>query len=75
MLAFDYVRAHPLRFHDMLGFHTHAAAGALPAFSFLEPSYLESADFPASDQHPDQHLDRHVALGDALVYDSVRHGP
>ena len=74
MLAFDSVRAHPLRFHDMLGFHTHAAAGALPAFSFLEPSYLESADFPASDQHPD----RDVALGDVLVkrvYDSVRHGP
>ena len=74
MLAFDYVRAHPLRFHDMLGFQTHAAAGTLPAFSFLEPSYFESADFPASDQHPDHD----VALGDALVkrvYDSVRRGP
>lgn len=52
-------------------FFVDVAAGDLPEFTWLEPSYYTAGPISATDQHPDHD----VSLGDALVksvYDAVR---
>jgi len=46
----------------------------MPSFTWVEPSYFDTPEFPASDQHPDHD----VSVGDQLikdVYDAVRNSP
>lgn len=55
-------------------FYKDAAAGTLPAYSWLEPRYFESFGQLANDQHPDHD----VADGEKLikqVYEAVRASP
>jgi phospholipase C len=62
------------KFTAMDKFYKDAAAGDLPAYSFVEPSYFDSEGHPATDQHPDHD----VSAGDELikkVYDALRAGP
>jgi len=50
------------------------AAGTMPQFSWLEPSYFTSPKQPATDQHPDHD----VSLGEDLmrqVYEALRSSP
>jgi phospholipase C len=54
-------------------FLSDAAAGKLPAYSFIEPRYFPDIELP-NDQHPPHN----VGLGEALiakVYDAVRTAP
>jgi phospholipase C len=62
------------RFHAMRQFYDDAAAGDLPEFTWLEPRYYNTPNFPADDQHPDHD----VGDGEALVkrvYESLRASP
>ncbi len=55
-------------------FLTDAAAGALPAVSFVDPSFTGEATGTSNDDHP--HAD--IRAGEAFlneVYDAVRNGP
>ena len=50
-----------------------AAAGKLPAYTFIEPRYFPDAKLP-NDQHPPHH----VGMGEALiadVYNTLRSAP
>lgn len=67
----------PLHFHDFgQEFAGHAAAGTLPAYSFIEPRYFAS---PFLNTLPnDEHPPHNVAYGEELiaaVYNAVRGGP
>jgi len=69
-----YTRRFPHLSHDMQRFLDDAANGTLPSFSFLDPIYSDSPNYPATDEHPDHD----VGLGDHLiaeVYQAVRNGP
>lgn len=70
-LKYLWHRLDRFRFFDE--FVADAAAGTLPAFSFLEPRYFQELKMP-NDQHPPHN----VALGEQLVaavYEAVRNGP
>jgi phospholipase C len=65
-----------LHFRDFESFAQDAAAGSLPAYSFIEPRYF--ADPLGGTMPNDQHPPQSVALGEALiaaVYNAVRSGP
>jgi phospholipase C len=69
-----YTRHFPHRAHGYKRFLEDAANGTLPSFSFVDPIYTDSPNFPGTDQHPDHD----VGLGDQLikqVYEAVRNGP
>lgn len=60
-------------FHDFGEFSQHAAAGTLPAYSFIEPRYFPDVELP-NDQHPPHN----VGMGEKLiadVYNAVRNAP
>jgi phospholipase C len=62
------------RYRGFSKFIEDAAAGDLPEFTWIEPSYYTVGSILATDQHPDHD----VSLGEALikdVYDAVRNGP
>jgi phospholipase C len=64
---------HFIRFCPIEEFAKDAAAGTLPAYSFIEPRYFPDNDLP-NDQHPPHH----VGLGDELIadiYTAVRGAP
>jgi phospholipase C len=61
------------RFSRYATFHEHAALGALPSYSFIEPDFL-----PYLGNQNDQHPPTSVAAGERLiadVYNSLRQGP
>lgn len=75
-LLFQYTRQWHLlgRQKFMDEFFKDAAAGTLPNYSFLSPSWSDMADLPASDQHPDHD----IAEGERLikrVYEALRRSP
>ena len=62
------------RLHSMEKFFLDAAEGNLPDFTWLDPSYFDTAHKGATDQHPGHDF----ALGEALigqVYAAVRSSP
>jgi phospholipase C len=70
-LKYLWQRLGRFRFFDE--FLADAAAGTLPAYSFIEPRYFQEVKMP-NDQHPPHN----VALGEQLiadVYKAVRNGP
>jgi phospholipase C len=70
-LKYLWQRLGGFRFFDE--FLADAAAGTLPAYSFIEPRYFQELKMP-NDQHPPHN----VALGEQLiadVYAAVRQGP
>lgn len=61
-------------FHEFDAFLADAAAGTLPAYSFIEPRYFDGPGGSANDEHPPHD----VKLGDQLVarvYEAVRASP
>ncbi len=65
---------HPTHFHLFERFLVDAAAGTLPAYSFVEPRYFMQGTAFANDQHPPHD----VRYGEALiaqVYNALRAGP
>ena len=66
----DITGADPSHFGLFTDFQAAAAAGTLPAFTFLEPSWPSTGN----SQHPNYN----VALGEQLIHDvyyALRHGP
>ena len=75
-LMFKDIRHHDARprLHAMEKFFTDAAEGNLPDFSWLDPSYFDTALRGSTDQHPGHDF----ALGESLigqVYAAVRASP
>lgn len=73
-IGFQYTWGHLDKYHGLDTFFKDAAAGTLPAFSWVEPAYFDFFGQAATDQHPDHD----VAEGERLikqVYDAVRAGP
>ena len=75
-LFFHYTRQSQFwdRFHLMDKFYKHVAAGDLPTFTFLSPSFFGLGENLANDQHP-SHA---VSAGELLmknVYEALRASP
>lgn len=76
VLMFKDMRRQPAlsSFHSMRKFYEDVAAGDLPSYSWVEPRYYDTPNYPASDQHPDHD----VSVGDQLIkdmYEAIRAGP
>lgn len=73
-LIMNYPRWHMHNhFFSMSKFYKMAAAGTLPAYSFLEPRYYDDFNKSATDQHPDHDVaagERHMSD----VYTALRNG-
>ena len=74
-------------FGDMWQFYADAATGQLPAYTFLEPNFLNSREYgPENDMHPDSNpkfLEMGMGISNVLngevllsrVYQALRNGP
>lgn len=76
VLEFKDMRRPPARksYRVMSTFFEDAAAGDLPAYTWLEPRWMDTPAGPANDQHPDHD----ASAGDRLIkdiYEAIRAGP
>lgn len=76
-VTLDDVLEHPFHLHEFEGeFERHAAAGDLPAYTFIEPRYFSNpldGNMP-NDQHPPHDM-RHGERLMARVYNALRKSP